>query len=309
MLSIIDCCSFIPEKTIDPSKDYSFLGLSNEEGKIYSKFYGLSQIRLAQDEDIVLLMSELARILLEKHCIQPEKIKYLAHARTCTTNHIFGDSIVRNIKQHLLLVQATAFGCSFNKCVSIYDLFNLLEVVPLADDEYAIALAGEIAFTKEMRSIPAISLTSDACSAILISKPNDKHMQLIVQSVNTYGEFAKGIWLDSQELKKFSKKFNEYIIAVIEASLTKADLRLEDIKLILPNNVNLIAWARVAKLLSIPTSKIYLQNIPKIGHCFNADLFLNYECAIKDGLLNKGDYVMSVGVSVGASFASAIFRC
>ncbi len=45
--------------------------------------------------------------------------------------------------------------------------------------------------------------------------------------------------------------------------------------LVLPHNVNRYSWSTTARLLGLPLDRIYLENVPKTGHCFCADPFIN----------------------------------
>jgi 3-oxoacyl-[acyl-carrier-protein] synthase-3 len=85
-------------------------------------------------------------------------------------------------------------------------------------------------------------------------------------------------------------------------------LTLDDISLIFPHNVNRITWVHLCKHLGIPVDRVFLENIPNIGHNFCADTFLNYRTARDLGRLRDGDrYIMAV-VGLGGTFSAMVFE-
>ncbi len=133
-------------------------------------------------------------------------------------------------------------------------------------------------------------------------------LQLIHQEMNTAGEFYRGIWLTPEESKLFEKKYVPLLSETILSAIKNAGLTLNDIRLILPHNVNLISWENTAKSMNFPLEKIYLKNVKKYAHCFGADIFINFSDALAEEKLKPGDYYVMATVGLGATFAAAVFQ-
>lgn len=91
---------------------------------------------------------------------------------------------------------------------------------------------------------------------------------------------------------------------------TEAGLTLDDIRVVLPHNVNVVTWQRMCLLLKFPLDRVLLDNIPTSGHVFCADVFANYKTACERGLLQPGDRYLAaaVGAGGGATFAAMVFE-
>jgi 3-oxoacyl-[acyl-carrier-protein] synthase-3 len=93
-------------------------------------------------------------------------------------------------------------------------------------------------------------------------------------------------------------------------ALDEACVALDDIRVILPHNVNMVTWQRMCLLLKFPLDRVVLDNIPASGHVFCADVFANYKTACERGLLRPGDRYLAaaVGAGGGATFAAMVFE-
>jgi 3-oxoacyl-[acyl-carrier-protein] synthase-3 len=95
---------------------------------------------------------------------------------------------------------------------------------------------------------------------------------------------------------------------VAREAVREAGLGWDDIGIVLPHNVNRVSWVQIAKLIGLPLDRVYLDGIPRYGHCFAADPFLNYVAARDAGLLVPGRPYMMVAAGLGA-VASAMVLC
>jgi 3-oxoacyl-[acyl-carrier-protein] synthase III len=93
---------------------------------------------------------------------------------------------------------------------------------------------------------------------------------------------------------------------VLRDAVHDAGLTLDDIAVILPHNVNRVSWARVARLLGLPEERVYLDNVPALGHCFSADSFINYVDARATGRLRRGDAYVMAAAGTGAVVSTMV---
>lgn len=77
---------------------------------------------------------------------------------------------------------------------------------------------------------------------------------------------------------------------------------------IAPHNVNLASWHRLAQLMHFPREKIFLENVPRYGHCFGADPFINLHQLQQQQRLHKGDTVLLISVGLGATYSSLLIE-
>lgn len=76
--------------------------------------------------------------------------------------------------------------------------------------------------------------------------------------------------------------------------------------MIFPHNVNLSSWQRLIRELDVPGELIYLDNVPRYGHCQCADAFLNLVSMRKEGRLEDGGIYVLVAVGLGAIYSAMV---
>src|SRR6202035_3925854 len=117
--------------------------------------------------------------------------------------------------------------------------------------------------------------------------------------------FHRGIRMSAAEANAFNGVYLGLLGATIDACLSCAGLRLDDVDHILPHNVNELTWVRFARERGYPKDRIFLDLIPSIGHTMTTDAFLNLETAARWGRIGPGDRCLLVGVGLGGYFAAA----
>jgi 3-oxoacyl-[acyl-carrier-protein] synthase-3 len=64
----------------------------------------------------------------------------------------------------------------------------------------------------------------------------------------------------------------------------------------------------LARRLGLAPGRVYLQNVPRLGHCFGADPFINARDAIAEGRIGEGARVLLVSVGMGMSATTVLAR-
>lgn len=301
---------FVPKTRLKIENSLKRFSLTKSQARVFSTFYGLQEIPYAEGMSVVELITQSIAILLQQTKVDKHDIKYIVHSHTAKVITRFGRSVIREVQQKLGLESAIAFGTSLNNCASTLNAFDMVSVLLQSHDEQAkaIVVIGERAFTPTVQVIPNTSITGDASAAVLVGLHGKNH-RLLHQEMKTSGEFYRGVWLTPEEGKLFEKRYVSLLSETIVIAIKNAGLTLDDIRLILPHNVNLISWENTAKAMHFPLNKIYLNNVKKYAHCFGADIFINFVDALNEKKLKPGDYYVMATVGLGATFAAAVFQC
>jgi 3-oxoacyl-[acyl-carrier-protein] synthase-3 len=66
----------------------------------------------------------------------------------------------------------------------------------------------------------------------------------------------------------------------------------------------------LCRRIGFPVDRVVLDNVPRFGHVFCADAFINFETARERGLLHPGSryVVAAAGAGRGATFAAMVFE-
>jgi 3-oxoacyl-[acyl-carrier-protein] synthase III len=170
----------------------------------------------------------------------------------------------------------------------------------------ALILSGEKAFTREAEMFSDTTVFGEGAAACLVSAAGARD-RLLAYASNVRGEFDSATGENDARLQR---EYRPSLAEVMRQALDGAGVSLDDIRLILPHNVNLVTWQRMCLLLKFPRERVLLDNIPTSGHVFCADVFVNYATACERGLLQPGDRYLAaaVGAGGGATFAAMVFE-
>ena len=163
-------------------------------------------------------------------------------------------------------------------------------------------------------------LFGDGAGAIVVKKDekneefytcsfgNDK--DLVAENVEMNFEMKNKV-LKSGFLKMNGKEIFKFAINVIEKSidniLDRTNLKLEDIKLIIPHQANQRIISNVAKKLNVDNDKFFV-NLEKYGNTSAASVPMALCEAFELKKITKGDKVILVGFGGGLTWGSTIIE-
>jgi len=110
--------------------------------------------------------------------------------------------------------------------------------------------------------------------------------------------------IKGREVYKFAvQRFHE----LIEDALRKTELTIDQVKLIVPHQVNQRIIDSALERLSIPKEKSFV-NIDKYGNTSAASIPIALDEAVRAGKLEKGDVAIFVAFGAGLTWANAVVR-
>jgi 3-oxoacyl-[acyl-carrier-protein] synthase III len=210
----------------------------------------------------------------------------------------------------LQLTNTRTFGMSTNNCASTISALQTIDRVLAASGDpetRAVLVTADIAFTPVLQQIPNTSVTGDAAVACLLSRESAGHA-VLASRVDIYGQHARCQWEREPEHAEFEAEYPRRLASTMSLALQQAGIRWQDVRWIIPHNVNVFSWKRVAKCAGIPMDRIYLAQVAKIAHCFGGDIFLNWYLAEQEGRFRAGDYLLLATVGLGAVFGAAVVQ-
>ncbi|OZB61437.1 MAG: 3-oxoacyl-ACP synthase [Thiomonas sp. 13-66-29] len=285
----------------------SRLGLRPTEIAVFRKIYGLDALHFDPDLDVYDLILPAARKLLEG-VNDLWRIRYVIYAHTMQTIAPPDVDQARVIRDRLGLAHAEAFALGQQACVTslgAVDLAGRLLAHEGELGESALIVTGEQAYSRQIQLIPHSAIMAEAGAACLVSQdgPGDAVRSF---SVRTLGVYAAGLLLDDDQVRNFGAVYPQALARVIRQAVGQAGLKLDDIDLIVPHNVNAISWRQVVKELGLPLDRFFLDNIPRTSHCFSSDTFLNYATLRDAGRLRAGGNYVLASVGLGATFGAMV---
>jgi 3-oxoacyl-[acyl-carrier-protein] synthase-3 len=287
------------------------LGLTDMQVKLFRRFHGLREVGRDPDASLPALLMK-AAAGLDALRGQEHRVRYVLYARTMPVVGPYPVNPLHEVCRALGLGHALAFTVTHQSCASgllAIDMAGRLLAADTVDGQagpLALVLTGEKAFTREAQMFADTTIFGEGASACLVSAFGARDRMLAYAS-NVRGEFDSDTGANDARLQR---EYRPSLAEVMRQALDEAGLTLDDIRVVLPHNVNMVTWQRMCLLLKFPLDRVVLDNIPTSGHVFCADMFANYKTARERGLLQPGDRYLAaaVGAGGGATFAAMVFE-
>lgn len=302
--------SYLPENTLVLERDYSRLGITQHEARVFSQMYELPNCPVEEGDELQMLLKTCESLLETDHQSR-QQIGVLIYAHTGAISGVWGQSIPTQLVRALGLTRALPLGTCSNNCVAIFSALDMARqhLQGAMPGSKALILVGEIADNIELRVVANVAIVGDGAAAGLFSLAGNGP-QMLAHAIHTWPGYAHGIWLptSSERYKDFELHYQSRLKAVIDEVLAQARMTLDQITWIIPHNVNIWMWRRAAAYLAFPLDKIYLKNISRTAHCLGADMFINFHSLRESVALRVGDKVLMVSAGVGGVFGAALFH-
>jgi len=290
------------------------LGLTDMQVRLFRRFHGLKEVGRDPDASLQRLLMK-AAAGLDALRGQEHRVRYVLYARAMPVVGPYPVNPLHEVCRALGLGHALAFTVTHQSCASgllAIDMAGRLLAADTADGQdgqaapLALILAGEKAFTREAQMFADTTIFGEGASACLVSAFGARD-RLLAYASNVRGEFDSATGANDARLQR---EYRPTLAEVMRQALDEAGLALDDIRVVLPHNVNMVTWQRMCLLLKFPRDRVLLDNIPTSGHVFCADVFANYKTACERGLLQPGDRYLAaaVGAGGGATFAAMVFE-
>jgi 3-oxoacyl-[acyl-carrier-protein] synthase-3 len=301
--------SYLPERSVRIEELGEHLGLKRAELGVFRKFYGLDTLRFDPDLDLIDLLRPAARSALDA-LPADGRVGYLVYAHTTQAvapAHLDMAGLIRN---DLGLAGTEAFGLSQQACVSSLGGIDVIGELLRAEapaGTYALMVTGEKAYSPIVQHVPNTAIMADAAAACLVTLDGAGD-RVLSFSTRTYGQYAAWLELTDELSHEFGQAYAARIAEIIHLAVAEAGLTFDDIDLVVPHNVNMLAWRQAIKELGVDRGRVFLDNVPRYSHTFSADVFVNYTTLREQGRLVPGARYVLVSVGLGATFGAMVIE-
>jgi 3-oxoacyl-[acyl-carrier-protein] synthase-3 len=237
----------------------------------------------------------------------PAVIQYLIFAHTVlylTPPHIDAAQVLRE----RLGLEAEAFAVTQQFCASGFAAIDIAgELLRDDPDARALVIMGEKPFTPSARLVAGTTLVGEGSAACLVAA-GGAGATIRSYATRTLGQFCEGVRVTPDVLNEFNESYQDNLVAVMEEAVKGAGLTMSDVTMVVPHNVSRLLWLRTIAELGLGRERIYLDNIPRYGHCSCADPFLNYTSLREEGRLTEGGIYLLTTVGMGATYAAMVIE-
>ncbi len=208
------------------------------------------------------------------------------------------------LQSELDLPNASVIGINQLGCASIFAALRVARAMIMAEDDLkSVLCVSADKFPPGRQRDLIYNVVSDGACAALVRRGSARNR--IVECTHV----TKGALWDSGSLEnEILAAYFPTAKALIEKTLDKAGLTIDDIALVIPHNVSLRSWEILGRLIGAPPDRVYTANIGLVGHTIASDSLLNLRRAEESGLIERGDFLLLFTFGYGLNWACMVLE-
>ncbi|MHC4605792.1 MAG: 3-oxoacyl-ACP synthase III family protein [Planctomycetota bacterium] len=315
--------SFTPEKRLTNADLEKMVDTSDDW---ITQRTGIKERRIA-DEGVVTsdMGAEAARKAIESAGIRPEDVDLL-YCATCTPDRI-APATAAYLQAKIGAFNAGAMDVVAGCSGFVYTLNAAWHAVATGQSKCCLVVGTEmLSRITDYEDRTTCVLLGDAAGALVLV-PSDGPSDILYGYVGNDGRLSDLIivtgwgtaFMPTPERLARREQFLKmrgrevYKIAVpkfvdmIRSALSACDLTLDDVKLIIPHQMNARMIEAVAQRLELPPGRMYM-NIDRYGNTSVASIPLALDEALREGKIERGDLVLLTAVGAGVGWGTMILR-
>jgi 3-oxoacyl-[acyl-carrier-protein] synthase-3 len=186
------------------------------------------------------------------------------------------------------------YGQNLNRCVNLLAGLDVARAFVLAGRHRRVLVITVDAVAEGALPMSQFALFSDGAASCLVSSDPGSADSYQVLGCAAAHETATLEWT-CQISSDLARQVNEPLLAA-------AGLKLGDVTALLHMNLFKPLLVMKERQAGFREDQLYLDNIPRTGHCFAADPLINLVDRVALGHLREGDYCMLAGSVPGSRF-------
>jgi 3-oxoacyl-[acyl-carrier-protein] synthase III len=198
------------------------------------------------------------------------------------------------------LDKAIIIGLNQQACTGMLGSVRLAKMLLVSKPEIARVLCVTAdRFPENAVYEQSYNLISDGAAACIAST-SAGGFRLLAAHALTNGAMAKAS--DDEAVGSFFS----YTHRVIQETLMKAKLDMQEVSWIVPQNTNTKAWQILARLLKFDFERVYFPTIGEAGHVISADNIINLKRLADDGRIEPGQRALLFMAGYGLNWQCVI---
>jgi 3-oxoacyl-[acyl-carrier-protein] synthase-3 len=260
------------------------------EGQIalFSRFLGLDRIAVAPGLDLADMLTAAGEDALGD--TDRDSVRYLLHAHTMQHTGPPSRHLLEGVRLKLGLRNASVVSLSHLNCVMGLYAFQVARYL-----------------LHRLRLIPDTTLLGEAAAGCVVGT-DPRGDGVVGRALTVHGRFYQCLDCPDPLRAEYKTLYVEELKRAMAAAIEDAGCDPASIAAVLPHNVNRLSWKKICGAIGIPADRVFLDNVPKLGHCYTSDPFINLAAARGGGRVAAGDLVLMASAGMGAAFAAAVVQ-
>lgn len=209
-----------------------------------------------------------------------------------------------------------AFGCrpevvSFTQgsCASAILAMDLLRGLPGEPPRNVVILTGEKCFFELLDYADNNGLFGEttSCAWLRTGEGGPGARVAGIAKGRFDGVFAAVARGSKADMTRYDAAFLPLLEGASRTALDRAGITPEDVEVVLPTHLSPFTFDRVSARLGVAPGRVLKRNLPRIGHCYCGDLFINYETWTAE---HPGDpaCILSFAAGMTGSYAAIVLH-
>lgn len=289
---------YLPEQRVSIEELARRIKLSDERLKVYQTVRRLKCVRMS-DESAGDMAVKVGRQALIDSGIDPLEIDAVVFFHSLYNMSFAPASLVGRIQHELGLTRSLSLAVTGQGCASINSATRLSRDMIVAGSAKTVMVIGADAMQESRsRELNGISVVGDGASVMILQKDCEANRFIEISSFDEGYFHCVADW-DKKDQDNFDLVYMIASARLVQRTLRRANLTLDQIKILIPHNVNYSSWDRIIALLKLDPAKFFGENIATNGHAYGTDVVVNLADAIAAGKIQKGDYVLLMSAGMG----------
>ncbi|MEH6989562.1 hypothetical protein [Cytobacillus firmus] len=306
MAYIKNLVSYIPNKIVSLEH---FVGKGKFDTSEYTRLSSQGYHSIAVDNTTSLeMISDVLNQLFYEKQVNPSNIRYLILTYQLYS-FPFEVEMLNELKNRFKLKNCKAFSVREQHCSTLLmgiEVANtLLETHPHEKNHFhpeAIVISVGKSVLPENR-FDGVFITGDSSVAIHLSTENKGHEIIAIKNITDTRTISTS---RPRGGPRWDISYMVNMVSIIKDVLMKSDIKIEDIKKVIPNNAPTEMWTYLANLIKIPVKDFFIEGREILGHYFMSDIALNFEYCLEKNLLSEGYFIL---LGLGSEGAAGCILC
>jgi 3-oxoacyl-[acyl-carrier-protein] synthase III len=283
--------------------------------------FGFKTIRIADEESAVQLAAKAVRDLQRRSGFDLDRVDLLLYAGALATSSVVAkdgaDSwnamvdptpLFRfpgpSLQGELGIPNASVIGIAQLACNSFQATIRVARAMIIAEPSvhHVLCVAADRFPAGAQREI-VYNLMSDGACAAVVSR-GERSNRILATAQITRGVYWDSTISHDQLIAAYFPLARHVILEAVHA----AGLKIDEIDLLIPHNLNIKSWEILAQIIGIPFERVYTANISRIGHVVASDNIINYVDSIEQGRIVRGGRIAMFVMGFGAHWSCTVLE-
>ena len=292
-------------RMLDIVEQHDEVYLSKATAKVFANLYGFRELPFYDRHPC----ADYFRRALVQYFKATAETGYdaIIHNHTGALCGVFAERVLQSATRPYAHNNYLPLAMSAAKCATPIQLLRWLDRNRALQD--VLLVTGDIADNAELRVTPVALCSDTICLTHLSKRIGD--LRVLAATTLYDGKYSAGIWLESNDqlARDYDNNYQANVVTTVDRCLRRCGMERSDIDYVIPHNVNINTWKKLADKLSIAMERVFMTNLPRFAHCFGGDMFINL-ASLYERLEGGAPPVncLAVSAGIGASFGAAIVQ-